>query len=117
MPGVKKTRQLITKPANAAVTEMKLLRPGEDFVMSAITAALSKGRSKINQGSSLIPLELQRADVLDVRCLPRPIKRDDDGETDRHFRRGDGDDEKDEDLGVVARQSRRGHPKPRESDE
>ena len=39
-----------------------------------------------------------------VVCRAR-IERDDDGEADRDFRGGDGDDEEDEDLRVVVRQA------------
>ena len=50
-------------------------------------------------------LELQRVDVLDVRRLPRAVERDDDGQADRDFRGGDGDDEEHEDLAVVVGQA------------
>ena len=46
--------QLMAKPASAAVTEMKLLKPGERFVSRTITAADNSGRSKTYQGSKLI---------------------------------------------------------------
>ena len=74
-----------------------------------ITAALTSGskqndtRASIDHSSDR--LKLQAADVLDVRRLARPIERDDDGKTDRHFRRRDSDDEENEDLRVVVGQA------------
>ena len=53
----------------------------------------------------MVRQEFQPADVFDVGRLPGAIERDDDGKTDGDFRRRDGDDEKDEDLRVVVRQS------------
>src|SRR5438067_1062617 len=136
--GVANTTQLPAKLASTATTEMRLLRPGHDFVNRTMTSAENNGRSKIYQGSALIsrstgfqpvwpagilpaiqernrqdaclphrqdaraPVrgcsfspssKFQRADVFDMGRLAGPIKRDDDREADRHFRRRDRDDE------------------------
>jgi hypothetical protein len=50
--------------------------------------------------------EFQRADVFHVDRLPGTIQGDDDGKADRDFSGGYGDDEEDENLGVVVGQSR-----------
>ena len=50
-----------------------------------------------------------------MRRLSRAIERDDDGEADRDFSRGDGDDEEDEDLRVVIRQAGWIDTKPRKA--
>ena len=54
MSGVTKTTQLQAKLPRTAATEMKLLRPGCDFVSSTIAAAAKNGRSKRYQGRALL---------------------------------------------------------------
>ena len=54
MFGVTKTTQLPAKLPRTAATEMKLLRPRQDFVNSTITTAAKNGRSKIYQGKALL---------------------------------------------------------------
>jgi hypothetical protein len=49
--------------------------------------------------------EFQGADVFHVDRLPGAIQGDDDGEADRDFSGGDGDNEEDKNLGVVVGQS------------
>src|SRR4051794_35948131 len=80
MSGVAKTKQLIPKPASAATTEMNAESPGEPFVNKAMTAAATRGVSKMNQGSALVMAgsKLQGIDVLDVGRLPGPVEGDDD---------------------------------------
>src|SRR4051812_20004338 len=62
-------------------------------------------------------LILQRTDVFHVGGLACAVESNDDGEADRDFGGGDGDDEKDEDLRVVSRQSSGADPRPGERNE
>ena len=52
-----------------------------------------------------------------MRGLPQAVEGDDDGEADGHLGGGDGDDEKDEDLGVVVGESEGGDAVAGEGDE
>ena len=48
-------------------------------------------------------LKFQTVDVVDVRCLSRPVERDEDGQAHGNFGRCNCDDEEDEHLCVVIR--------------
>ena len=64
MFGVAKTTQLIAKLARTATTEMKLLRPGRDFVSRTIKPAATNGTSKIYQGNNALDIMTQNFKVL-----------------------------------------------------
>src|ERR1051326_8575488 len=73
MSGVAKTTQLIAKLASTATTEIKLLRPGRDFVSRTIRAAAKSGRSKIYQGRTLIVVLSSRAKSRDPATKPNSL--------------------------------------------
>src|SRR6266404_1577196 len=72
-------------------------------------AAMS-GRKSVIQGSAIIGLQFHQREVLDVRRLALAVKRHNESQADRDFRRRDSNNEKHEDLAIqVVVESRKSH--------
>src|SRR5205085_1350535 len=92
-----------TNDARTATMEMRALTAAYLRVNSAIVPAAKSGNSRINQAKVSFPiraLKLHRRQIFHVSGLAFAIERHNEGEANRHFRRRDGDDEKDHHLSV-----------------
>ena len=68
-------------------------------------AETSGAKRRIQGTVAATRLEFQAVEILDMGCLLGAKERDDDGQADRDFGGGDGDDEEDEHLPVVVGQA------------
>src|SRR4030095_7487426 len=114
-----KIKQLHVKLTRTAAIEIKLLTAFHRSVKSVITTALDRGVRRMTHGKIefIRTLKFQAADVVDVRCLARPVERDENGQTHCNFGCGNCDDEKDEHLRVVIWQAARTNAEPGKSNE
>jgi len=102
-----KIKQLHVKLTSTAAIEIKLLTAFHRSVKSTITTALASGVRRMIHGKFefIGSLKFQAADVVDVRCLARPVECDENCQSDRHLSRGDRNNKEDEHLRVIVRQA------------
>src|ERR1022692_2356740 len=113
-----KIRQAPAKLASTAAQDKKLLSPFDRRVKTTINADAISGANKTYQAMllSITESEFQTRDVFDVRRLPGPKERDDNGKADSNFSRSHSDDEENKHLRVVIGQAGV-HSKSREGNE
>ena len=107
IPDCVKIKQLHAKLTRTAATEIKQLTVFDRSVNSVIKAALANGTSRMIHGSVefIESLKFQAANIFDIGCLARPIECNENRQTHCNFSRCDRDDEEDEHLDIVVRQT------------
>src|SRR5689334_24595618 len=107
IPDCLKIKQLHAKLTKTAATEIKQLTVFDRRVNSVMKIALANGTSRMIHGSVefIGSLKFQAANVFDIGCLARPVECNENRQTHSGFRRRDRDDEEDEHLHIVVRQT------------
>ena len=96
------TKMLMRKQSEAEPTEAKMAMSGLRWRSKQDRNGGDQRQEEKKPGDvhSVESLELERGEVLNLGGPFQAIERDDQRQADGNFRRGDGDDEEDEDLAV-----------------
>src|SRR5256885_292822 len=85
--------RLATNERTAAVIDNCALSRGSRIVNNVITVAAENGSSNTSHAMSAAPISVfHQGQIFDVRRLPFPIERDDQGQPNRNFGGGNGYD-------------------------